>query len=65
MDVISLMLTVVTNEIKPGYISLMATPVKHHKHQQGKSEGLDSCDRSSNLKLDSNRRLFSLCDLEI
>ena len=34
------------------------------KHQ-GKSEGFDSCDRPSNLKLDSNRQFFSLCDLEI
>ena len=33
--------------------------------QQGKSEGFDSCDRPSNHKLDSNRRFFSLCDLEI
>ena len=40
----------------------------HHKIQfsskQGKSEGFDSCDRPSNLKLDSNRRFFSLCDRE-
>ena len=35
-------------------------------HQQGISEGFDSCDRPSNLKLDSNRRfLCSSCDLEI
>ena len=33
--------------------------------QQGKSEGFDSCDRPSNLKLDSNRRFFRLCDREI
>ena len=35
------------------------------KKNQGKSEGFDSCDRPSNLKLDSNRRFFSLYDLEI
>ena len=35
------------------------------KWKQGKSEGFDSCDRPSNLKLDSHRRFFSLCDLEI
>ena len=34
-------------------------------YKQGKSEGFDSCDRPSNPKLDSNRRFFSLCDLEI
>ena len=28
--------------------------------KQGKSEGFDSCNRPSNLKLDSNRR-FSAC----
>ena len=33
--------------------------------KQGKSEGFHSCDRPINLKLDSNRRIFSLCDLEI
>ena len=33
--------------------------------QQGKSEGFDSCDRPSNLKLDSNRQFFRLCDREI
>ena len=33
--------------------------------EQGKSGGFDSCDRPSNLKLDLNRRFFSLCDLEI
>ena len=32
--------------------------------KQGKCEGFDSCDRPSNLRLDSNRRLFSLCDFE-
>ena len=35
------------------------------KHKQGKSEGFDSCDRPRNLKLDSNRQFFHLCDLEI
>ena len=30
-----------------------------------KSEGFDSCDRPSNLKLDSNRHFFSKCDLGI
>ena len=33
--------------------------------QQGKSEGFDSCDRPSNLKLDSNRQFFRPCDREI
>ena len=33
--------------------------------EQGKSEGFDSCDWPSNLKLDSNCRFFCLCDLEI
>ena len=33
--------------------------------QQGKSEGFDSCDWPSNLKLDSNRQFFRPCDLEI
>ena len=33
--------------------------------KQGKSEGFDSCDRPSNLKLDSNRQFFRLCDREI
>ena len=32
--------------------------------EQGKSEGFDSCDRPSNLKLDSNQ-FFRLCDSEI
>ena len=34
-------------------------------NKQGKSEGFDSCDRPSNLKLDSNRRFLSPCDREI
>ena len=33
--------------------------------QQGKSEGFDSCDRPSNLKLDSNCQFFRPCDREI
>ena len=33
--------------------------------QQGKSEGFDSCDRPSNLKLDSNCQFFCPCDREI
>ena len=33
--------------------------------EQGKSEGFDSCDRPSNLKLDSNRQFFRPCDREI
>ena len=37
--------------------------VQHAK--QGKSEGFDSCDRPSNLKLDSNRQFFHPCDREI
>ena len=34
-------------------------------YKQGKSEWFDSCDRPSNLKLDSNRQFFRLCDREI
>ena len=33
--------------------------------QQGKSEGFDSCDQPSNLKLDSNCQFCRLCDREI
>ena len=33
--------------------------------QQGKSEGFDSCDWPSNLKLDSNCQFFHPCDREI
>ena len=33
--------------------------------KQGKSEGFDSCDSPSILKLDSNWRFFSPCDREI
>ena len=36
-----------------------------HSFKQGKSEGFDSCDRPSNLKLDSNRQFFCPCDREI
>ena len=35
------------------------------KLEQGKSEGFHSCDRPSNLKLDSNRQFFRPCDCEI
>ena len=44
-------------------VSLDFKPGMHLKH--GKSEGFDSCDRPSNLKLDSNRQFFRLCDREI
>ena len=37
----------------------------HFHLKPGKSEGFDSCDRASNLKLDSNCQFFSPCDLEI
>ena len=44
----------------------MATPGKYkYDIKQGKSEGFDSCNRPSNLTLDSNCRFLSLCDLEI
>ena len=33
--------------------------------KQGKSEGFDSCDWPSNLKLDLNRQFFRPCDCEI
>ena len=33
-------------------------------YKQSKSEGFDSCDRPSNLKLDSNRHFFHPCDRE-
>ena len=39
--------------------------ISHYKMQQDKSEGFDSCDQPSNLKLDTNRWFFSLFDLEI
>ena len=34
-------------------------------YEKGKSEGFHSCDRPSNLKLDSNRQFFRPCDREI
>ena len=52
-------------------LSLVITPenfmmIRWWEHsQQGKSEGFDSCDRPSNLKLDSNRQFFCPCDREI
>ena len=33
--------------------------------EEGNSEGFDSCDRPSNLKLDSNRQFFHPRDHEI
>ena len=48
--------------IKCNHSSLMTYPCSN---EQGKSEGFDSCDRPSNLKLDSNRQFFCLCDSEI
>ena len=36
-----------------------------HQKKQGKSEGFDSCDRPSNLKLDSNHQFFRPCDRDI
>ena len=56
-----------------GHVVMRTTKVKIRKQcviqninvKQGKSEGFESCDRPSNLKLDSNRRFFSLCDREI
>ena len=41
------------------------TTAKLHILKQGKSEGFDSCDRPSNLKLDSNHQFFRPCDREI
>ena len=38
---------------------------RNMKVKQGKSEGFDSCDRPSNLKLDSNRQFFRPCECEI
>ena len=40
-------------------------PESRGNEEQGKSEGFDSCDRPSNLKLDSNRQFFRPCDREI
>ena len=45
------------NKTSMGYIS--------GKEKKGKSEGFDSCDRPSNLKLDSNRQYFHPCYREI
>ena len=39
--------------------------IQNIQWKQGKSEGFDSCDRPSNLKLNSNRQFFSPCYLEI
>ena len=33
--------------------------------KQGKSDGFDSCDQPSDLKLDSNHQFFCPCDREI
>ena len=52
-------------------LSLVITPenfvmIRWREHgEQGKSEGFDSCDRPSNLKLDSKRQFFRPCDHEI
>ena len=44
-------------------------PLRNHmlttRKKQGKSEGFDSCDRPSNLKLNSNCQFFRQCDREI
>ena len=45
--------------------SSLSKSLWHAKYKQDKSEGFDTCDRPSNLKLDSNHRFFSPCDLEI
>ena len=39
--------------------------LKNNFKKQGKSEGFDSCDWPSNVKLDWNRWFFSKCDHEI
>ena len=39
--------------------------IGHLFYATSKSEGFDSCDRPSNLKLDSNRQFFCPCDREI
>ena len=39
--------------------------IDHMNKEQSKSEGFDSCDWPSNLKLDSNREFFRPCDREI
>ena len=49
-----------------GYYRGLANPLEWKLGlKQGKSEGFDSCDRPSNLKLDSNRHFFRPCDREI
>ena len=48
-----------------GIIPKTALPLWRKVCEQGKSEGFDSCDRPSNLKLDSNRQFFRPCDREI
>ena len=49
-----------TRQLSPYWLHLPSTYGK-----EDKSEGFDSCDRPSNLKLDSNRQFFRPCDLEI
>ena len=44
-------------------ISILSLWLQYKK--QCKSRGFDSCDRPSNVKLDTNRRFFSLCGREI
>ena len=50
-----------------GSVGTVLNPIfsKKVQGQQGKSEGFDSCDWPSNLKLDSNREFFRPCDREI
>ena len=55
---------------KPLSIPMMVSLLMHvcvltQWNKQGKSEGFDSCDRPSNLKLDSNLQFFHPCDREI
>ena len=47
------------------FITISIKSYPHVFQEQGKSEGFDSCDRPSNLKLDSNRQFFRPCDREI
>ena len=44
---------------------IICTYIYIFQTKQGKSEGFDSCDRPSNLKLDSNRQFFRPHDREI
>ena len=46
-------------------LNMLASELMVRIWQQGKSEGFDSCDRPSNLNLDSNRQFFRPCDREI